>query len=276
MSAPLISAPRQVLTVRWKPTKDLLVVALSWLLVVGALYTATVVVGTEALGGLAYFGLYAVLGATVIGIGVPLFWMTVVRHRPLTDLGITRRHLGKSLLLQVILSGLLYASALANASLPAFEQFVPLVALALAIGFFEAVFWRGWVLLRLEESFGFLPALVLGSVLYALYHVGYAMPTDEIAFLFFIGVLYAITFRLTNSVFILWPAFQPLGQLLTLVRDGLTLPFLSALGFAEVLVAMLVIVYLAGRYYRRWARKESKAEQGHVYTTAAAQVHGTR
>ncbi|MDA8219720.1 MAG: CPBP family intramembrane metalloprotease [Dehalococcoidales bacterium] len=276
MTASLISAPRQVLTLRWQPNKDMLVVALSWLLVVGALYTATVVVGTEALGGLAYFGLYAVLGATVVGIGLPLFWMTVVRHRPLTDLGITRRHLGKSLLLQVILSGLLYASALADASLPTFEQFVPLVALALAIGFFEAVFWRGWVLLRLEESFGFLPALVLGSVLYALYHVGYAMPMDEIGFLFFIGVLYAVTFRLTNSVFILWPAFQPLGQLLTLVRDGLTLPFLSALGFAEVLVAMLVIVYLAGRYHRRWVKKESKAEQAHIFTTVAAEGHGVR
>jgi len=33
--------------------------------------------------------------------------------------------------------------------LPATEEFLPLLALALAIGVFEAVFWRGWVLVTL-------------------------------------------------------------------------------------------------------------------------------
>ncbi len=261
MSSPLISAPRQVLALRWQPHRDLAAVALSWLLVVGALYTATLVIGPEVLGGLAYFGLYAVLAATVIGIGLPLFWMTVIRQRPLSDLGLTRRHLGKSLLLQAVLSGGLYCSAFGGLSLPGAEQLAPLVALALTIGFFEAIFWRGWVLLRLEESFGFLPAVLLGSALYALYHVGYAMPWEEVVFLFFIGVLYAVTFRLTNSVFILWPAFQPLGQLITLVRDGLALPLLAALGFGEVLVVMAVLVWLAARHYRKVAQRQATSDR---------------
>jgi membrane protease YdiL (CAAX protease family) len=126
-----------------------------------------------------------------------------------------------------------------------------LVALALAIGFFEALFWRGWVLLRLEEAFGVIPAVLLGSFLYAAYHIGYAMPIDEMVFLFLIGIMFAIAFRLTKNVFILWPVFQPMGQLVTLIRDELTLPLISTLGFVEVLVAMLVLVWLAGRYYRK-------------------------
>lgn len=256
-SSPLISSPRQVLSLRWQPSKDLAAVALSWLLVVGGLYTATVIVGPAAYGGLAYFVLYALLTAMVFGLGLPLYWMTVVRRRPLADLGITRRHLGKSLALQALLSVALYVSTFGGLSLPALEAVVPLVALAFAIGFFEAVFWRGWVLLRLEEAFGFLPALLVGSLLYAAYHVGYAMPFEEIAFLFLVGVLFAVTFRLTNSVFILWPAFQPIGQLLTLLRDGLSLPLLAAVGFGEVLIVMLVAVWFAGRHYQRRARKEA-------------------
>jgi membrane protease YdiL (CAAX protease family) len=247
----ITSILKQVFTFRWKPNRDLAAVAISWLLVVGALYAANVAIGPNAGGGLPYFFLYAVLAATIFGIGVPLFWAVVVRRRPLTDLGITTRWLGLSIVLQLVLAGLQYMGTLAQVQLPPVEKLVPLIALSLAIGFFEAVFWRGWVLLRLEESLGIIPAILLGSLLYAAYHIGYAMPLDEIAFLFLIGIMFAVVFRLTKSVFILWPLFQPMGQLVTLIRDGLTLPLISTLGFVEVLIAMLVLVWLAGGYYRK-------------------------
>jgi hypothetical protein len=58
---------RQVFSLHWKPSKDLIVICLSWLLVVGALYTATVIVGSEVWGGMAFFTLYAIVGATLCG-----------------------------------------------------------------------------------------------------------------------------------------------------------------------------------------------------------------
>jgi membrane protease YdiL (CAAX protease family) len=242
---------KQVFTLRWRPKRDLAVVVISWLLVVGALYTANIIVGPELGGGIPYFLLYGVLAATLFGVGIPVFWMVVVCRRPLADLGITTHWLGLSILLQLVFAGLQYMGTLARVPLPPLEQLVPLIALALAIGFFEALFWRGWLLLRLEESFGIIPAVLLGSLLYAFYHIGYAMPMDEIVFLFFIGVMFAVVFRLTKSVFILWPGFQPMGQLVTLIRDGLTLPLISALGFVEVLIVMLALVWLAARYYKK-------------------------
>lgn len=247
-----------ILAVRWKPNKDLAVVALSWILVVGALYTATVLVGQDVWGGLAYFVLYAVVGAALFGVGIPLYWMVIVRKRPLSDLGITSRLLGVSLIVQLLLAIVQYFGTLANVQLPAAAELLPLLALILAIGFFEAVFWRGWVLLRLEEAFGLIPAILVGSALYALYHIGYAMPASEMVFLFFIGVMFAVVFRLTKSIFILWPLFQPMGQLVTLIRDGLTLPQLAALGFVEAFVLMLVLVWLAARYQRRQAANGHK------------------
>ena len=72
-------------------------------------------------------------------------------------------------------------------------------------------------------------------------------------FLFFIGLMYAIAFRLTKNIFILWPIFQPMGQLVTLVKDGLDLPLLASLGFFEALIGMLVLVWLAGRYAKKHA-----------------------
>ncbi len=246
---------KQVLSIRWKPNKDVGIVALSWLLVVVTLYTATMIVGSAVWGGMAYFLLYAVVGATLFGVGLPLYWTTVIRRRPIAELGITTKWLLPSLIIQLIFAIVQYLSTLAKTHLPPFQEFLPLIALALTIGFFEAVFWRGWVLLCLEEAFGVLPAILLGSALYALYHIGYGMPMSEMIFLFFIGVMFAVIFRLTKNIFILWPIFQPMGQLITLIKDKLTLPFLASLGFVEVLILMLVLVWLAARYQKKHAEK---------------------
>jgi len=242
---------KKIFQFRWNPNNDLLVVAVSWILVVGALYTATAIVGQGPWGGMAYFLLYAVLGATLFGIGIPVLWMVIVRKRSIVDLGVTKKRLGLSILLQLVFAALQFMGTFAKTKAPDMAIFLPLIALALAIGFFEAVFWRGWVLQRLEEAFGFIPALVLGSALYAIYHIGYEMPMSEMVFLFFIGVMYAIAFRITKSVFILWPIFQPMGQLVTLVKDGLTLPTMAAVGFLEALVLMGVILWLGYRYEKK-------------------------
>ncbi len=202
---------------------------------------------------MAYFLLYGVIGATVFGLGIPLYWTVVARQRPIADLGLTTRLLGVSIVLQLIFAALQFAPTLAQADLPAFAEFLPLIALSLAIGFFEAVFWRGWVQLRLEDAFGILPGILLGALVYALYHVGYGMPLSEIGFLFLIGVLYAVIFRLTKNVFILWPLLQPMGQLVTLVKDQLSLPVLATLGFVDVLALMALFVWLAHRYDRKRA-----------------------
>ncbi len=245
------STVKEIFTFRWNPGNDLIAVVVSWVLVVAALYAASEIVGVEVWGGMAYFILYGVVGATLFGIGIPLYWTVAVRKRPVADLGITRRLLGVSLILQLVFSVPLYMVTLGTIQLPPIAELLPLIALALAIGFFEAVFWRGWVLLRLEAAFGIIPAILLGSVLYAAYHIGYGMPASEMVFLFFIGVMYSVAFRLTKSIWILWPLFQPMGQLVTLIRDGLSLPLLAALGFAEVLALMLVLVWLASRYYNK-------------------------
>jgi uncharacterized protein len=237
---------------RWTPNwLDMLVVGLSWILVVAALRTATTVVTAER--GLLYFLVYAIVGATVIGLGIPLLWMVLVRRRPIADLGLTTRRWPLSLGLQALFAAVLYFSAYRGdvVDLPPAAQLLPLVALALAIGFFEAVFWRGWVLLRLVESFGIVPAVLLGSLMYATYHVVYRMDISEMVFLFFIGIMFAVVFLVTKSVLILWPVFQPMGQLVTLIEDRLTLPFLATVGLGEVLIVMVVVAYFAGRYQRK-------------------------
>jgi hypothetical protein len=106
------------------------------------------------------------------------------------------------------------------------------------------------VLLRLVESFGVVPAIPTGSLLYATYHIGYGMDIGEMEFLFSIEMMFAVVFLITRSVFIVWPVFQPIEQLITLTENRLTLPFLATVGFGEALIVM-VVAYFAERYQRK-------------------------
>ena len=50
---------------------------------------------------------------------------------------------------------------------------------------------------------------------------------------------------------VLWPVFQPMGQLITLMKDGLELPVLASLGFIDILALMATLIWLAARYARK-------------------------
>jgi membrane protease YdiL (CAAX protease family) len=242
---------REVFTFRWQPSFDLLAVAVSWVLVVAGLSTATFVIGTKPLGGIGYFLTYAVLTALVFGFCAPVGWMLFLRKSSPASLGISTRNLVVSIAVQIAVAAIQFFLIRNSFQLPDFATLLPLLALCLSIGLFEAVFWRGWVQLRIEGAFGVIPGVVLGSVLYALYHIGYGMPWSEIGFLFFIGLMFAVIFRITSSVFILWPVFQPMGQLMTLVKDKLQLPLAAAIGLFEVLAAMIVVAIVAYRIHKK-------------------------
>jgi hypothetical protein len=88
------------------------------------------------------------------------------------------------------------------------------------------------------------------------------MPMNEMIFLFFIGIMFAVVFKLTGSILILWPAFQPMGQLITLSEEGLALPLISTLGFIDAMVVMFIFIWLARRYYKKHIEKPELQEAG--------------
>jgi hypothetical protein len=93
---------------------------------------------------------------------------------------------------------------------------------------------------------------VMAAALYALYHVGYGMGAAEMVFLFGLGVVYAIAYRLVGNILVLWPLLTPLGALFNSLEAGdIVLPWASIAGFADVLAVMAGVVWLAHRHQRR-------------------------
>jgi uncharacterized protein len=205
-----------------------LAVEASWILEIGTLYAATFLISSTALGGMGYFLTYAVLGAFVLGFGVPIAWTFYIRKRSIAGPGLTTKRLARSLVIQLAAAGIQ-------------------LALALTRRFFEAVFWRGWVQTRLMDGFGVIPGILLGSALYAIYHVGYGMDWSEMLFLIGIGIMFAMFFRIARSVFILLPVFQLFGQLMNLVKDKLDLPWAASLGIIDVLAPMITVAVINSR-----------------------------
>ena len=225
------------------------------LAVVAALYIAVVAlfrVAFTMFTAANVLGLFLCFGAgLVLGVAGPVFY-TVKRGRQLSDLGLGLGNWKQATVLGLVLSLIQFATTLLGYRLPAPVDWVPLLVMSLTVGAFETVFFRGFVQMRLSASFGQAPGVALAAGLYAVYHVGYGMGSDEMVFLFGLGVLYAVAFALVRNALVLWPLLTPLGSFFNnLNRGDIELPWEAILGFADVLGLMVAAVWLGHRRLHR-------------------------
>jgi membrane protease YdiL (CAAX protease family) len=228
------------------------------LLVVGGLYVAVVAAFRLAFGVFTtdnVLGLFLSFAAgLLLGVVGPVVYQVWARGRDLRSLGIGVHEWRATVAMGLVLAAVQFAVTMVGYSMPDAEQWVPLLGMSLVVGLFEAVFFRGFIQGRLEASFGPVPAVAGAAVLYAAYHVGYGMALGEMWFLLGLGVLYAIAYRLTRNVLILWPLLTPLGAFFNNLDNGdIVLPWASLLGFADVAMLMLAALWLARRHIRRRA-----------------------
>jgi uncharacterized protein len=243
---------RSVDWVRARPDGgDLALIGGLYLAVVALLRLAFVGFGTANLWGL--FLSYA--AALLLGVAGPLVYTVWLRRRTLRTLGLGMHNLRTALMLGAVLAALQYAMTLGRIDLPAPVDWVPLLVMSLMVGLFEAVFFRGFIQARLQASFGTIAGVAGAAGLYALYHVGYGMSLAEIRFLFGLGVVYAIIYRLVDNVLVLWPLLIPLGSFFNNLQAGdIELPWASIAGFADIMAVMALVLWLAFRHQRRASR----------------------
>lgn len=228
---------------------ELLVIAGMYLAVVGLIRLAITVFTTRNVTGL----FLAFASALLVGTVGPIVHRVWIRHGSLRDLGLRRDNWRPTALLALLFGGVQFGLTLWGVTLPAdAENWVPLLVMALVVGVFESIFFRGFVQARLEEQFGPVVGIAGAALLYGLYHVGYGMGPADIAFLLGLGVVYAIAFATARNLLVLWPLLTPLGSFFANLRAGdIPLPWASILGFGDVLVVIVVVIGLAARHERR-------------------------
>lgn len=225
--------------------KEIYVVLLMWCLVVSTLYTAFQVFTTARVAAnFITFGFGTIL---LCGISLPLAYMKIIKGKDLDTLGISTKKIIPSIVLCIVLAAVQYSQTLANVTLPGIRHLVPLITMGLAVGLFENIFFRGWIQQRFEEAFGLLPGILLASIFYSLYHIGYGMTWSEMHVLFYVGIFYAVVFRFTQNIFILYPFLTPSGALYTNIKEGLMLPFEATYGFVIVIALSVVTIVFFGK-----------------------------
>jgi membrane protease YdiL (CAAX protease family) len=236
------------LTARVRDRQDLLVVVALYAAVVALMRLAFVGFTTERTLGM----FLSFAAALVLGAAGPVVYTSWVRRRPLATLGLQVGDLRRTASLALLFAGVQFALTLWAYDLPAPIDWVPLLAMALVVGVFESIFFRGFVQNRLQEQFGTAFGVGAAAALYGLYHVGYGMGAQELAFLTGLGVVYAVAFTLARSVLVLWPLLTPLGSFFAQLDAGdIELPGASILGFADVLAVIVTAIWLARRHEAR-------------------------
>jgi len=142
----------------------------------------------------------------VLGICIffPLWYVGIKNKQPLSDIGITTKGWKNALLIGLIfvLFSVPWRIVGKDLLLPRMDIiFFTGIALVMS-SLFEEIFFRGFLQTRFEKSFGIVPAIVLSGLAFSLYHLGYAdyRNIDLLITLFFVGMFFAVTFRVTNNV----------------------------------------------------------------------------
>jgi hypothetical protein len=86
------------------------------------------------------------------------------------------------------------------------------------------------------------------------------MGAQEMVFLFGLGLVYAVAYRLVENVLVLWPLLTPLGAFFNNLEAGdIELPWASIAGFADVAAVTAVAVWLGHRHEVRRTRGSTDA-----------------
>ena len=187
----------------------------------------------------------------LLGVAGPIVYTVWLRRRPLRSLGLGLHRLRDTVILGLGFAAVQAVITLWGYRLPAPVDWLPLLVLSLAVGLFEAIFFRGFIQGRLQAGFGTGPAVAGAAGLYALYHIGYGMGLGELGFLFALGVVYAVAYRLVENILVLWPLLTPIGGWFANLDAGdLELPWASILGFADVLGLMALVIWLGYKHQR--------------------------
>ena len=228
--------------------RDLITVLTLYVGVVASLTLAFRVFTVERTLGLFVF--YAT--GLLVGVVGPVVYTVWIRRRPLADLGIRVDNWRQAVGLGVALAAVQFFLTLYGYDLPQPVDWVPLAVMALTVGLFEAIFFRGFIQTRLTASFGPVVGTGGAAALYALYHVGYGMGPTEMVFLFGLGVVYAVAYACVTNILVLWPLLLPMGSFFNTVQSGeITMPWAAILGFADILAVMFTAMWMAYRHERR-------------------------
>lgn len=257
--ATALTRRRDIARFHWRPSAGTVVALLGATAI--AVFSAGMLLLQDCCGA-SRFVQYVLLYVT-LGMALPL-WHTFAREGGTpAALGLTRRRLWLSLGLDVGLGSLVVLLMAFTVDAARFDAAsLAKAALVLFVGCtFEAIFYYGYLHLRLDAAFGMLPAILLASALYVLWHAGTQLRYEPdvpaaLLKLFCVGVMYQSVFSITRNLAAVWPFFLTAGALIDHTANLDAVPQTAAhLPWALISLALMALT-------AAWASRASRRQQG--------------
>lgn len=236
---------------RWQPTKETLVAFASGLLCVG-LSAAGLLFNNLQWARIAIRDVGQIL---LLGILFPLVY---IRHstNDWASFGFSFRKWPIYLSINLILGVLLFFLFLFESPIPIGFHLnattlwsIAYVMLALC---FELIFFYAFLRTLFERAFGIVPAIILTALFYAFHHIGFQ---PEYGKLVFVGLLYAITFRLGNSALLIFPFFIGVGGTYDVLIQS---QVVSTILYPEIRTSYLLVLALCIIFWT-WRKASNKS-----------------
>jgi membrane protease YdiL (CAAX protease family) len=146
----------------------------------------------------------------LFGIGIPLFMIN--KEKEFTDYGLHFKKWYIFLPINLILGVLLLLMLLKESPLPSgfifTDDMIWKIIYIMLAGIFETVVFYSFIRTAIERCFGIIPAILVATIFYSFHHAGFQ---PEFLKLIFVGLLYAVTFRIGNSALLIFPFFWGVG-----------------------------------------------------------------
>jgi hypothetical protein len=227
----------------WSPNADTLVALLSEFAMIAAYWTTTHLL-SGGWDGVLVFGVLTNLGLNVL---FPMWWIAYHRKQPLGELGITTRRWLPSLLIGV---GLAVFSSFRLRPMVVDMDWLPHV-LFNAVILWEPFFVFSWLQLRFDRAFGIVPGVLLTGLSFAAYHIG-TYPPAGLVTLLISGLFFAVVFRLTSNLLIVWPLVWGVSSSIGTLMGGMQFTWSQVATWSVILLIQLGFIgYTWWEYERR-------------------------
>ena len=242
----LVVRRKEAFQFRWQPTRHTWVAVGAGLLAFGFSALLLLFEPGSVPAQLVHNGLIYV----VCGVAIPWGYTILVERNTSAALGLKRERWVLSLILSLVVAGLFVPMIFFEGDLAsvgwgnvAKASFV----LTGAGGLFEVFLYYGFIHLRLEKAFGIIPAILLTSAIYVLWHVGTQLPLESDPLyamwkLFWVGVMSQSLFSITRNLLVIWPLFHAVGVMLDFaVNIGAVAEIVGDLPWAVGAVVLMAI-----------------------------------
>jgi len=223
----------------WQPSRETFIPTLAGLIVLGL---SALMIPTRGVPWVSIF-IRDIGMIFLMGIFFPILYMKR-SGRPFSEFGLTLRRWYLVLPINFALGTLLlllFISGNPGVPLRFDGKSLTSISFIMLAGVFEIVFFYSFQRALFERAFGIIPGVILAALFYSFHHLGFQ---PEFGKLFFVGLMYAITFRVGNSAFVIYPFFWGVGACYdVLVQSQKVLPILYP-GIRSIYLGILIIALL--------------------------------